>query len=119
MNQPVAIPLLLIVSSSLLISANCQANSPLEEIEVARQLLFACQESHVLDIDDKQSDVSIVALNLTNLCLDEYQALNRTAAQYNYETSNERRMFTIEKNSNMLKIEASLPVVNQNRHDTP
>ena len=117
MHQSIALLVPLIVSSYLLTPSDCEANTSQEEIETARQLLVACQMLHVPDIDDKQSDVRVVALSLTNPCLDEYQALNRITARHNYDNSNERRMFTTEQNSKMLKIEASLPVVNVHRQE--
>ena len=117
MHQSLAILILSIVSISVFIPSDCEANSSLEETEAARQLLFACQILHVMDIDDENSDARVVAFNLTNLCLDEYQTLNRMTARHNYDNSNERRMFTIEQNSKMLKIEASLPVVIVHRQE--
>jgi hypothetical protein len=85
------------------------------EIEMARDRFFDCQVKHLQTIDNKQSDVNVVALNLTNLCLDEYKALNKIVAQHSLDTSNERRMFTIDRNADYSKIDASLPLVNMNR----
>ena len=106
---------LLIAVGHLLIPTESKATVSKEEIEIALQSLLGCQKNQVQKVDDRHLDARIVALKLTNLCLDEYENLNKMTAQNDYDTSNERRMFTIEQNSRMLKIEASFPVVKGNR----
>ncbi len=91
------------------------AGSSDEDIANARESFLNCQMEHLQAINEQYADVREAALGLTELCLDEYQALNKMMARQNYDTSNERRMFTIEKNSRMLQIEASLPLVNDSR----
>ena len=103
----------------MFIPADSKATTSKEDIEIARQTLSNCQKSRVQGIDDKQSDARVITLNLTNLCLVEYETLNRMTAQENFDTTNERRMFTIEQNLIMLKIEASLNVVKVNRQEKP
>ena len=91
------------------------AESPDEDIANARDAFLSCQMEHLQAINEQYADVREAALGLTGLCLDEYQALNKMMARQNYDTSNERRIFTIEKNSRMLQIEASLPLVSGSR----
>lgn len=107
--------MILIAMSYLFVSPVCEANKVEEKIENARNLFFDCQTKNIQKFDNIQSDAKVVALNLTNLCLDEYEALNKIIARYNLDTSNERRMFTIDRNADYLKIDASLPMVNMNR----
>ena len=88
--------MLFIVVSYLLVPADSKANTSKEDIEIARQALSNFQKCRGQGIDDKQSDAREIALNLTNLCLVEYETLNRMTARKNFDTTNERRMFTIE-----------------------
>ena len=101
--------------SYVFVSPICEANEVEEKIENARKLFFECQTKNIQKIENKQTDAKVVALNLTNFCLDEYEALNKIIAQYDFDTSNERRMFTVDRNADYSKIDASLPMVNMNR----
>lgn len=91
------------------------AGSADEDVARAREAFLNCQMEHLQAVNEKYTDARAAALGLTELCLDEYQALNKTMARQDYNTSNERRMFTIEQNAKMLKIEASLPLVSGSR----
>ena len=83
---------------------------------MARNEFLNCQVTKIREIDDKLKDAKAIALQLTDLCNDEYEALNKIFARYNLDTSNERRMFTIDRNAEIVKIDASLPIVNLNRY---
>jgi len=106
---------LFIVVSLVFASPICDASKVDEKLEHARHLFFDCQTKNIQKIDNKQSDVKLVALALTNVCLDQYEALNKIIAQYDFDNSNERRMFTIDQNADYSKIDASLAIVNKNR----
>jgi hypothetical protein len=116
MHRLIACPPLVLLMSHLLSLSVCAAATSDEEIQVARDVFFDCQIANLDEIDDKVTDATIVALNLTNLCIDEYKALNRVYARHNLDTSNERRMFVIERNVDIDKIDASLPLVTMNRN---
>jgi len=107
--------LLFVVTSFLIVPASCIAATASEKIETAQKLFFDCQVKNVQAINDNHLEAEVVALKLTNHCLDEYKALNKITARYNYDTSNEQRMYKLEQNSERLKIDASLPLVNMNR----
>ena len=107
--------MLFFVLSYLITPSSSKASTAEEELKIARQSLFDCQMIRVQEIDNYQSDARVIALRLTNLCLGEYKALNRITAQENFDNSNEKRMFTIDQNSKIFKIDASLPVVMMNR----
>lgn len=107
--------LLFVVTNFLIAPAFCIAATAPEKIETAQKLFFDCQVKNVQAINDNHLEAEVAALNLTNHCLDEYKALNKITASHNYDTSNEQRMYKLEQNSERLKIDASLPVVNMNR----
>ena len=90
-----------------------------DKIQVARELFFNCQKANIEKIVEGQTDAKLAALNLTNSCRDEYRALNKAIAQNRFDTSNEQRMFRIDQNAEMLKIEASLAIVNLHRQGKP
>lgn len=94
MTQLLSPIVLFIAVSHLLLPTNSKATTLKEDVAVAQQSLFSCQKKQVQAIDDKKSDARVIALNLTELCLDEYETLNRIMARSNYDTTNERRMFT-------------------------
>ena len=104
-----------VAMSYVFTSPICEANEVEQKIENAGKLFFDCQNKNIQNIDNKQLNATVVALNLTNICLDEYEALNKIVAQYEFDTSNERRMFTVDRNADYSKIDASLPIVNMNR----
>jgi hypothetical protein len=84
-------------------------------IEAARASFSKCQQQHVADVSVAYSDPNDAALALTNRCRDEYAALVKRIAQREFDTSNERRMFGIDKNSDWMKVDASLPVIEKHR----
>lgn len=119
MKQLLSPIMLVIAASHLLMPTDSKASSLTETIEIANQALVSCQKSQVQSIDDKQSDAKVIALKLTDACLDEYEALTKMTAKEKFDTSNERRMFRTDQNAKMLKIEASLPAVRKNRQVQP
>jgi hypothetical protein len=119
MNQLLPPIVLVILVSYLFTATESRAAASNDSIEVAHQALVNCQKSQVQIIDDSQSDVRVIALKLTNACLSQYQNLSKVTAKKKYDNSNERRMFRIEQNAKVLKIDASLAVVRMNRRMKP
>ena len=89
-----------------------------EIVEVARDKFFFCQIGNVPVVDDADSDISAVALALTNVCVKEYVDMNRAIARYQIDNNNERRMFKVDQNSDGLKIDASRRIVELYRLDS-
>jgi len=116
MNRPLAfLPTIALINYHLATSV-CLANEAEEKIEAARDNLLSCQVTNVKELDDKLTDAREIAFALTNLCIAEYSALNKISARYHFDNSNERRMFSIDQDSEIAKIDASLPIVSLNRN---
>ena len=111
MSQKPILLIFCILLGYLFIPSVSAANEAEEKIEIARNKFFNCQIENVQQIDDSKSDAKAIALALTNQCDKEYAAQNKIFAQYNLDNSNERRMFTVDQNAKMLKIEASIHIV--------
>ena len=86
-----------------------------KQIETAQDEFYRCQVEQVKIIDDAITDVRAVALELTNYCAREYTAMNKIIARYQIDNNNERRMFTVDQDSDALKIDASRPIVEMYR----
>ncbi len=86
-----------------------------ESVETAHHDFVECQMASIESIDDGRSNAKEIALDLTNHCIDEYENLIKIHARESLDNSNERRMFTIERNADFEKIDVSLPLVKLNR----
>lgn len=115
MNQIAVICSTCIVLSNFFVISASAANEEERKVEEARKEFFNCQIGYVRIIDDHDSDIKNIALALTNHCGKEYAAQNKIFASYSLDNSNERRMFTVDQNSDGLKIDASLHIVGLNR----
>jgi hypothetical protein len=115
MNQIVVIWLICIVLSNLFVISASAANEGKKRVEDAQKIFFNCQIKNVQIIDDHDSDARTVALALTNHCGEEYASWNKLFARYNFDTHNEQRMFSVEQDSDALRIDASIQIVDLHR----
>jgi len=113
---PFTFLLLISAIGSLVVSPLGWASDAEVIIENMRNAFYNCQIKNLQTIDIGQLKEQKAALTLTNLCLEEYSALNKILARQNLTTSNEQRMFTIDQNSDYAKIDASLPMIKLKRY---
>jgi hypothetical protein len=107
--------LFLLTTSALLLPSFGTAAAANEKVEIARKAFYDCQIDRLAAIDVDNMEERSAALELTNLCLDQYRAMVKAVARHSLDNSNERRMFSIDQASDYAKIDASLAVIVANR----
>ena len=108
-------PPVLLNAVILLLFSGASLASGATQTEAARASFAHCQQQHLAAISTAHENDRDAALALTNRCADEYGMLVKSIARSEFDSSNERRMFSIDQNSTMLKIEASLPAIEDYR----
>lgn len=107
--------LFLLTMSALLLPSIDTAAAANETVEIARKAFYDCQIDRLAAIDVDDMEERAAALELTNLCLDQYRGMVKAVARHSLDNSNERRMFSIDQASDYAKIDASLAVIAANR----
>lgn len=115
MNQRAITRSICMVLSNLFVISASAANEGKKSVEEAQKLFFNCQIENVQIIDDHDSDARTLALALTNHCGGEYASWNKLFARHNFDTYNEQRMFSVEQDSDALRIDASIQIVDLHR----
>lgn len=93
------------------------ASAAEEAVQKTREAFLTCQVEGLATVDDGVSDPSSIAFALTSHCEEEYAAMTKAIARHNLDNSNEQRMFTIDQNAKVIKIEVSLPLVLEHRQE--